>query len=63
MVYTMIELITAKKNVMASAYDLMSTQTVYDRSSAMLWMYFVIVGLLMAAILAVYNRFCLKKWS
>lgn len=63
MVYTMIELITAKKNVMASAYDLMSTQTVYDRSSAMLWMYFVIVGLFMAAILAVYNRFCLKKWS
>ena len=63
MVYTMIELITAKKNVMSAAYDLMSTQTVYDRSSAMLWMYFVIVGLFMAAILAVYNRFCLKKWS
>lgn len=63
MVYTMIELITANKNVMAAAYSLMSTQTVYDRSSAMLWMYFVIVGLLMALILAVYNRVCLKRWS
>ncbi len=63
MVYTMIELITANKNVMAAAYTLMSTQTVYDRSSAMLWMYFIIVGVCMAVILAVYNRVCLKKWS
>ena len=63
MVYTMIELITANKYVMASAYDLMSTQTVYDRSSAMLWMYFIIVGAIMALVLAVYNQFCLKKWS
>jgi ABC-type sugar transport system permease subunit len=63
MVYTMIELITANKYVMASAYELMSTQTVYDRSSAMLWMYFIIVGAIMALVLAVYNQFCLKKWS
>ena len=63
MVYTMIELITANEYVMASAYDLMSTQTVYDRSSAMLWMYFVIVGAIMALVLVAYNQFCLKKWS
>lgn len=63
MVYTMIELITSNKYVMASAYDLMSTQTVYDRSSAMLWMYFIIVGAIMALVLAVYNQFCLKRWS
>lgn len=63
MVYTMIELITAKKYVMSTAYNLMSTQQVYDKSSAMLWMYFVVVGLIMALVLAVYNKFCLKKWS
>ncbi len=63
MVYTMIELITANKYVMASAYELMSKNSVYDRSSAMLWMYFVIVGAIMALVLAVYNKFCLKKWS
>lgn len=63
MVYTMIELITANKYVMESAYDLMSTQMVYDRSSAMLWMYFIIVGAIMSLVLVVYNQFCLKKWS
>ncbi len=63
MVYTMIERITAKSHVMAAAYSLMSEQQVYDRSSAMLWLYFIIVGVIMALILAVYNQFCLKKWS
>lgn len=63
MVYTMIELFTAKKYVMSAAYDYMSTQQVYDKSSAMLWLYFAIVGVIMALILAAYNKFCLKKWS
>ena len=63
MIYTMIDLITKKSNVMGEAYKLMSEQQVYDRSSAMLWMYFAIIGLIMAAILGLYNFFCLKKWS
>ena len=63
MIYTMIDLITKKSHVMAAAYELMSGQQVYDRSSAMLWMYFVIVGIVMAAILWLYNTFCLKRWS
>lgn len=63
MVYTMIERITAKSNVMASAYALMSEQTVYDRSSAMLWLYFIIAGAVMSLVLLVYNQLCLKKWS
>ncbi len=63
MIYTMIEKITAKSHVMATAYDLMSEQQVYDKSSAMLWLYFVIIGAVMAIVLAAYNKFCLKKWS
>ncbi len=63
MVYTMIERITAKSNVMASAYTLMSEQTVYDRSSAMLWLYFIIAGAVMSLVLLAYNQLCLKKWS
>ncbi len=63
MIYTMIERITAKSYVMASAYKLMSEQTVYDRSSAMLWLYFVIAGAVMALVTLAYNQFCLKKWS
>ncbi len=63
MIYTMIERITAKNYVMASAYKLMSEQTVYDRSSAMLWLYFIIAGAVMALVTLAYNQFCLKKWS
>ena len=63
MIYTMIDLITKKAYVMGEAYKLMSEHQVYDRSSAMLWLYFVVVGLIMAAILGLYNFFCLKKWS
>lgn len=63
MIYTMIDLITKKGNVMGEAYRLMSEQQVYDRSSAMLWMYFAIIGVVMALILGLYNAFCLKKWS
>ncbi len=63
MIYTMIDLITAKSYVMAEAYSLMSEQQVYDKSSAMLWLYFVIIGAVMAIVLAAYNKFCLKKWS
>ena len=63
MIYTMIDLITKKSYVMGEAYKLMSEQQVYDRSSAMLWMYFAIIGIIMAIILGLYNFFCLKKWS
>ena len=63
MIYTMIDLITAKKFVMAAAYRLMSEEAVYDKSSAMLWLYFVITGTVMALVLLVYNKLCLKKWS
>lgn len=63
MVFTMIDLLTAKKNVMGMAFDLMSNDAVYDKSSAMLWLYFVIIGAIMSVILAVYNKFCLKRWS
>ena len=63
MIYTMIDLITKKSYVMGEAYMLMSEQQVYDRSSAMLWMYFAVIGVIMAIILGLYNFFCLKKWS
>ncbi|MBQ6816042.1 MAG: sugar ABC transporter permease [Clostridia bacterium] len=63
MVYTMIDLITTRKYIMSMAFELMSGQQVYDKSSAMLWLYFLIIGVFMAIILAVYNKLCLKRWS
>lgn len=63
-VYTMISLFTALDNpVIAQAYSVMSDTQVYDSSSAMLWGYFVIVGVVLGAVMMAYNKFCLKKWG
>ncbi len=63
MVYTMIDIFTRKQGIMSSAFNLMEDQLVYDKSSAMLWFYFVIVVIIMSIVLAVYNKLCLKKWN
>lgn len=63
-VYTMISLFTALDNpVIAQAYSVMSDTQVYDSSSAMLWGYFLIVGIVLGAVMMLYNKFCLKKWG
>lgn len=63
-IYTMIELFTSVDNaVMSQAYTLMNTSQVYDRSSAMMWLYFVLAGLFMGGVMLLYNRFCLKRWD
>lgn len=63
-IYTMIDLFTALNNpVMTQAYSLMQNKQVYDTSSAMLWTYFGVVGILMIIVLGIYNRFCLRKWE
>ncbi len=62
MVYTMIDLFTARTGVMGRAFDLMN-KAIYDESSAMIWMYFVVVGVVMSIVLGLYYKFCLKKWS
>lgn len=64
LVYTMITLFTAVDNpVIAQAYSAMRDSQVYDESSAMLWGYFVLVGVVMGAVLLAYNQLCLKKWG
>lgn len=62
MVYTMIDLITQNRGVMKSAFELMQKAT-YDKSAAMLWFYFLIIGGIMALIMFIYNQLCLKRWS
>lgn len=64
LVYTMIDLFTSVDNpVIAQAYSIMKNNQVYDSSSAMLWGYFLIVGVVMGIVLLVYNRCCLKRWE
>ena len=62
-VFTMVELMTAQSNsVMRQAYVFMRTQN-YGEGSAMLWSYFAVIGVVMAVILGLYNRLCIKKWE
>lgn len=64
LIYTMIDLFTAIDNpVMEIITSAMFERQLYDRSSAMLWGYFVIVGVVMSIVLLVYNKYCLKKWE
>ncbi len=62
-VFTIIELMTAKSDpTMSQAYVLMESMN-YGRGSAMLWLYFLIIGVIMAALMYIFNRTCLRRWS
>ncbi len=62
-IYTMISQFTSSNNkVVSTATDLMK-ELKYNMASAMLWFYFVIVLAVIGLVLALYNRYCLKKWD
>ena len=62
-VFTMVELMTASDNkVMKLAYTFMRSQY-YGESSAMLWSYFAVIGIIMAICLLIYTKLCIKKWE
>lgn len=62
-IYTMIELFVDIKNtVVANAYEEMLIQR-FGESSAMLWMYFAVVLVIISLILTLYQRFCIKRWE
>lgn len=63
-VYTMVDLFTATRNnqIITKAYTMMATG-IYDETSAMLWIYFVVVGIFLGAVLFLYNRFLLRRWQ
>lgn len=63
LIYTMIELfVDVKNDLVNNAYNKMIQQD-YNTSSAMLWIYFVVVLILIGAVLALYQRYCIKKWE
>ncbi|MBR5923481.1 MAG: sugar ABC transporter permease [Clostridia bacterium] len=62
-IYTMISLFTAATNpIMTSAIKFMGGMD-YGVASAMLWFYFIIVLVVIGIALAIYNRYCVKKWD
>ena len=63
-VFTIIDIFTNSNNpVMEEAYQLMMVSQNYDRSSAVLWSYFLIVGVFIALVMWIIHRFFLKKWE
>ena len=63
MIYTMVEQFTSSRNPMIdSMYRLMKGGN-YDETSAVLWFYFALVGIIMGAVIWAYNRFLVRRWS
>lgn len=62
-VFTIVENVTKSNNkVMINGYNFFNNIE-YGKGSAALWLYFVVVGVLMAVILLIYNKHFLKRWS
>lgn len=62
-IYTMVELFISNNNVVVShVYDLMRA-AVYDETSAMMWFYFLSIGIVMGIIVGVYKKFLQDRWS
>ena len=63
-VFTMVEFITSKDNkVMDLAYTFMGATINYGKASAMLWIYFAIVGIIMAVVMGLYSLLFLRRWD
>lgn len=64
LIYTIVDLFTAFDNpIMEQAYNLINQNSSYDVSAAVLWGYFVVVGVIGGLVLLFYNRVFMKKWS
>lgn len=62
-IFTLIELLTQTSNpVINQAYDLIN-KTDYGMSSAMLWVFFAIIGVIIGIIILIYSKLCLKRWE
>ena len=62
-IFTLIELLTQTNNaIITQAYDLINKPE-YGLSSAMLWVFFAIIGAIIGIVILLYSRFCLKRWE
>lgn len=62
-VFTCVELFTMTENpVMVQAYSALEAAQ-YDTGAAMLLVYFVIIGAIMAIILGILNKLCFRRWE
>lgn len=62
-VFTTVDQFTSTRNTVINKAFSMMNSGVYDTASAMLWFYFLVVGLVMGVLLFAYNKFLLKRWQ
>lgn len=62
-VFTAVELITAKTDPIMQQSVIFSQAQKYGEASAMLWMYFIAIGLFVGLLLILYIKTCAKKWE
>ena len=60
--YTMVELFMEKGTLVNRAVTTLMEQN-YTTSSAMLWPYFALVGIIIGLVVFLYNRWCLRRWE
>lgn len=64
LIYTFVDFFTALDNpVIDQAYTSIQTNSVYDKTSAMLWGYFLVAGIMAGFALLIYNRTLMKRWN
>lgn len=59
--YTMIELFINKGIVVLESLNMMQNKSIYDESSARLWIYFLAVGIVMGIVFLLYRKLVQKK--
>lgn len=62
-VFTMVELVTNERTKMVSQVYNMIRSGIYDKTSAMLWFYFLVAGSIMGVIVLLYNKLLMKRWD
>ena len=61
--FTIVDQFTStRRNIIDLAYSQMNVG-VYDTTSTMLWIYFIIIGIAMALILYLFNKLVLRRWQ
>ena len=61
--YTMVELFVENSELVDAALQDMRWHTIYDSTSAQLWIYFICVGIIIGIVMFLYNKLLLKRWS
>lgn len=62
-IYTMVDLITNERAWLIKQVYPKMRASIYDLTSAMLWFYFLLAGVVMAIVVLLYNKILMKRWE